>query len=392
MPAVELLFTQAEYDARLFATRAVMADQGLDALIVTDPSNMNWLTGYDGWSFYVHQAVVVTSAGQPWVWTRTQDMAGAYQTCWVHDAQVLTYPEEHVQNPPHHPYQTLCRHLTDMGIGGGRIGAEFDNYYFSAKCLEVLRSDLPTASIIDATGLVNWRRAVKSDAEIALMRKAGLISAAIHQTIRDNIRIGIPKHELVAEAQRAATRGVNGIAGDYAAIQVIAPSGKEASASHITWNDRPMVAGEATYFEISGCHHRYHCPVSRTYFLGDPPLDIRRAEAAILTAIEDVLSAAKPGVTCEDVAQAVYDSFARAGFSKNNRTGYPIGLSYPPDWGERTMSLRPGDTTELKEGMCFHLMPGLWTPDWGVAITESFVVTTTGGSALADIPREIFTS
>lgn len=392
MPAAIPLFAQSEFDARLTATRAAMADRGLDAIIVTDPSNMNWLTGYDGWSFYVHQAVVVTGAGQPFVWTRTQDMAGAYQTCWVDDAQVLTYPEEHVQNPPHHPYQTLCRHLIDMGVGAGRIGAEYDNYYFSAQCLETLRSGLSRADIVDATGLVNWRRAVKSDAEIALMRKAGLITAAIHQTIRDNIGVGVPKHELVAEVQRAAIRGVDGVAGDYPAIQVIAPSGREASASHITWNDRPMAAGEATYFEVSGCHHRYHCPASRSYFLGDPPADIRRAEAAVLSAIDDVLAAAKPGATCENVAQAVYDSFARAGFSKDNRTGYPIGLSYPPDWGERTMSLRPGDKTVLEPGMCFHLMPGLWTPDWGVAITESFVITADGGDPLADIPREIYVS
>ena len=119
------------------------------------------------------------------------------------------------------------------------------------------------------------------------------------------------------------------------------------------------------------------------------PADIRRAEEAILTAIDDTMTRARPGVTCEEVAACVYDSFARAGYVKGNRTGYPIGLSYPPDWGERTMSLRPGDTTPLAENMTFHLMPGLWTPDWGVAITESFVITPEGGKCLADIPRGI---
>ncbi len=185
-------------------------------------------------------------------------------------------------------------------------------------------------------------------------------------------------------------RGVPGASGDYAAIAPIAPSGAEASAAHLTWNDRPLTRGEASYFEVSGCHRRYHCPVSRSYFLGAPPADIRRAEAAILRAIDDALATAKSGAACEDVAIAVYESFQRAGFSKDNRTGYPIGLSYPPDWGERTMSLRRGDRTELAENMCFHLMPGLWTSDWGVAITESFVVTPTGGARLADIPAEMF--
>ena len=155
------------------------------------------------------------------------------------------------------------------------------------------------------------------------------------------------------------------------------------------WNDRPLAPGEATYFEISGCVRRYHCPISRTLFLGSPPEDIRRGEKAILQAIEDTFAVAKPGVTCEEVAACVYESFGRAGYIKGNRTGYPVGLSYPPDWGERTMSLRPGDTTKLEENMTFHLMPGLWTPDWGMAITETFVVTPNGGEALVDVPREI---
>ncbi len=375
---------------RLAAVQAEMGWRGLGALIVSDPSNMNWLTGYDGWSIYVHQAAIVPASGPPLLWTRTQDMPGAWQTAWIADADVLTYPEAHVQNPPHHPYETLCRHLLDRGLAAGPIGVEMDNYYFSAACLEILRRDLPGARIEDATGLVNWRRAVKSAAEIALMEKAGRVSAEIHRAVRETMREGTPKHELVAEAARAAIRGAPGVSGDYAAIAPIAPSGREAAASHLTWNDRPLARGEATYFEISGCHRRYHCPVSRTYHVGEPSTEIRRGEAAVLRAIEDALAAAKPGESCEGVARAVYASFARAGFRKDNRTGYPVGLSYPPDWGERTMSLRPGDETPLEANMTFHLMPGLWTPDWGVAITETFVVTQTGGYRLADVPQEIF--
>lgn len=243
--------------------------------------------------------------------------------------------------------------------------------------------------MIDATGLVNWQRAVKSDAEIEMMRKAGQLTAHMHGVLREAFREGLPKNQLVDQVQAEGIAGLPGLAGDYPAIVPIAPSGREASASHITWNDRPLTRGEATYFEISDCYRRYHCPASRSLFLCDPPSDIHRAEAAVLTAIEATLAAARPGTTCEEIATCVYDSFAQAGYEKANRTGYPIGLSYPPDWGERTMSLRPGDTTVLQENMTFHLMPGLWTPDWGLAITESFVVTPEGGQPLADIPREM---
>jgi ectoine hydrolase len=80
---------------------------------------------------------------------------------------------------------------------------------------------------------------------------------------------------------------------------------------------------------------------------------------------------------------------ARYGLEKPSRCGYAIGLSYPPDWGERTMSLRPGDTTILEEGMTFHLIPGIWQEDWGIEITESFLVTASGAEPFCDYPRRL---
>lgn len=386
MPAQD--FDAAEYADRLNRTRAEMTRRGLSTLILADPSNMAWLTGYDGWSFYVPQAVIVHITDAVLWWGRTMDMPGAAQTTWLPDDALLDWPEAHVQHPDHHPFAHLADALKLRGWDTD-IGVEMDNYYYSAAAHRVLEQALGPDALHDATGLVNWQRAIKSDAELALMRKAGQLTAQMHQVLRDTARPGLAKHELVAKVQAAGLTGVPGLAGDYPAIVPIAPSGSEAAAAHLTWNDKPMRQGEATYFEISGCYHRYHCPVSRTLFLGQPPSDIMRAEAAVLAALEDALAAARPGQTCEEVAACVYDAFARAGFEKASRTGYSVGLSYPPDWGERSMSLRPGDTTRLQENMCFHLMPGLWTPDWGVAITETFVVTTDGGIPLTDIPRAI---
>ncbi len=384
MPASD--FSAQEYANRLSKTRAAMNARGIETLLVTDPSNMAWLTGYDGWSFYVPQMVILPAQGAPLWWGRTQDKAGAAQTTWLDPSDLLDWPEEHVQHPDHHPVDALVLALRDRDWTRG-LGVEMDNYYYSAASHRILERAL--GEMIDATGLVNWQRAVKSDAEIDMMRKAGQLTAHMHGVLREVFREGLPKNQLVAQVQAAGIAGLPGLAGDYPAIVPIAPSGREASASHITWNDRPLARGEATYFEISGCYRRYHCPASRSLFLGDPPDDIRRAEAAVLTAIEATLAAARPGTTCEEIATCVYDSFAQAGYEKANRTGYPIGLSYPPDWGERTMSLRPGDTTVLQKNMTFHLMPGLWTPDWGLATTESFVVTPEGGQPLADIPREM---
>lgn len=386
MPAED--FSREEFAARLGKTRAAMTAKGIETLIVADPSNMGWLTGYDGWSFYVPQAVILPASGSPLWWGRTQDMPGAAQTTWLDADALFDWPEDHVQHPDHHPFESLAALLQARGWTQG-IGVEMDNYYYSAASHRVLETAFGRDALQDATGLVNWQRAIKSPAELEMMRKSGCLTARMHEVLREEFRAGIPKNELVAKVQAAGITGLPDLPGDYPAIAPIAPSGREASASHLTWNGRETVPGEATYFEISGCFRRYHCPASRTLFLGEPPAGIRRAEAAVLSAIEDAFAAAKPGVTCEEVAACVYESFARAGYEKKNRTGYPVGLSYPPDWGERTMSLRPGDTTKLEEGMTFHLMPGLWTPDWGLAITETFEVTPEGGRALAEIPQAL---
>ncbi|MCT8329591.1 ectoine hydrolase DoeA [Albidovulum sediminis] len=390
MPDVDLRFTRAEFAARLEKTRRAMDQKGVDLLIVTDPSNMNWLTGYDGWSFYVHQCVIVPPAGEPIWFGRGQDANGARLTAWLREENILGYPDHYVQSTERHPMDYLSGILADRGWGGLRIGVEMDNYYFSAAAFASLTRHLPNARFVDATALVNWQRAVKSAQEIDYMRKAGRIVEAMHARIFDKIEVGMRKCDLVAEIYDAGIRGTDGFGGDYPAIVPLLPSGRDASAPHLTWDDRPMQSGMGTFFEIAGCYHRYHLPLSRTVFLGKPTQAFLDAEQATLEGMEAGLAAAKPGNTCEDIARGFFDVLAKHGILKDNRTGYPIGVSYPPDWGERTMSLRPGDRTVLEPGMTFHFMTGLWLEDMGFELTESILITETGVECLSNVPRKLF--
>ncbi len=385
-----LNFTRAEYAERLAKTRAAMERAGVELLIVSDPSNMHWLTGYDGWSFYVHQCVLVTGDGEPIWYGRGQDANGAKRTSYLAHDNIIGYPDHYVQSTERHPMDLLSRIIGERGWDRLAIGVEMDNYYFSAAAFASLQKHLPNARFRDATGLVNWQRAVKSPTELDYMRKAGRIVSAMHQRILERVEPGLRKNELVADILAAGVRGVDGIGGDYAALVPLLPSGEEASAPHLTWDDRPMRAGEGTFFEIAGCYRRYHCPLSRTVFLGKPTQAFLDAEKAVLEGMEEGLAAARPGNTCEDIAGAFFAVLKRHGIVKDNRTGYAIGLSYPPDWGERTMSLRSGDRTELKPGMTFHFMSGLWLETMGLEITESIVITESSVECLADVPRELF--
>jgi ectoine hydrolase len=389
VPNPEPRFSADEYAARLRKTRAAMEDRGIDLLVVSDPSNMHWLTGYDGWSFYVHQAVIVPPTGNPIWYGRGQDAAGAERTSWLPDADIVGYPDHYVQSTERHPMDYLAAKLAERGLDKLRVGVEMDNYWFSAAAFASLQRNLPDARFSDATGLVNWQRAVKSEAEIGYMRRAARIVEAMHGRIAETARPGLRKCDLVAEIFDAGIRGTADFGGDYPAIVPLLPSGSDAAAPHLTWDDRPMKSGEGTFFEIAGCYHRYHCPLSRTVFLGKPTQEFLDAEAATLEGMEAGLAAAKPGNTCEDIANAFFAVLKKRGITKDNRTGYPIGLSYPPDWGERTMSLRPGDRTELRPGMTFHFMTGLWLETMGLEITESILITDTGVECLADVPRKL---
>ncbi|QDC11654.1 M24 family metallopeptidase [Oceanicola sp. D3] len=386
LPSSALAFARTEYHERLAAVRASMEEKGLEVLVISDPSNMNWLTGYDGWSFYVHQAVIVSMKDDPVWWGRGMDAAGARRTVWMSQDHIFGYEDWLVQNPDAHPMTVLAQLVSDSGHGASRIGVELDNYYYSAAAHLALTAGLPDADVADATGLVNWCRAVKSPAEISYMRRAGEIVTEMHRVIAEVAEPGMQKNALVAEILKAGALGTRGAWGDYPAIVPMTPSGMDATAPHLTWDGAPILRGTPTFFEIAGCHRRYHCPQSRTLFFGEPPNKYRKAEEALMAATAAVMGAARPGATCAEVALSFTQTLNRYGFEKNSRCGYSVGLSYPPDWGERTMSLREGDETELEAGMVFHFMPGLWLDDGGIELTETMLINEVSAEYLATTP------
>ncbi|MEX2542084.1 MAG: ectoine hydrolase DoeA [Trueperaceae bacterium] len=386
----KLNFSRQEYAQRLSKTQRAMSERGINLLIVSDPSNMAWLTGYDGWSFYVHQCVLVPDQGEPLWYGRMHDVTGAKHTVYMNDDRVMGYPDRFVQSSECHPMEYLALIIRDWGWDQLAIGVEMDNYYFSAAAFRALECNLPNGRLLDATCLVNWQRAIKSEQEIEYMRKAARIVERVHQRILEVIEPGMRKNDLVAEIYATTVRGTDEFGGDYPSIVPLLPTGVQACAPHLTWDDAPMERGYGTYFEVAGCYKRYHCPLSRTIFLGKPDERFTHAEGALLEGIEAALEAARPGNTCEEVEAAFARTIACYGIERESRAGYPIGLSYPPDWGERTMSFRPGDKTVLQPGMTFHLMPGLWFDDWGMEITESILIAENGSECLSNVPRRLF--
>ncbi|HWE14070.1 MAG TPA: M24 family metallopeptidase [Solirubrobacteraceae bacterium] len=382
-------FTRGEYDARLRSVRERMEAQGLAALVVTDPANMHYLTGYDGWSFYTPQCVVVPADAEPLIFTRGMDAAGARLTTILDPSRIFGYPDDYVQRRDTHPMDWIAAELDRQGLNGGRVGVELDAYYFSARSHQALQAGLSKASFTDAEELVNWVRAVKSEAELAHMRVAARVAERAMTAAVDAIRSGVRQCDAAAAISSAQIRGTAEIGGDYPAIVPMLPTGAGTSTPHLTWSDAPFTSGEATLIELAGCYRRYHCPMARTVAVGPPAPRLVEVSKITVAGLEAALAAVRPGATCEDIEAAWRVEVGRHGLEKPSRMGYAVGLGYPPDWGEHTMSLRPGDKSVLEPGMTFHLIAGMWLEEGGFEVSEAFVVTEGGAECLSSFPREL---
>ena len=388
------VFDEAEYERRVDRAKERLHEADLDAIVVSDPANMNYLTGYDGWSFYVHQAVVVTAERDEPVWVgREMDAGGARATTHLSEESILSYSDDHVHSPYDlHPMDYIAGVLEDLEVADGRIGLEMDAAYFTAKSYTRLQQNLPDAEFEDATLLVGWVRIKKSEAELEYMRQAARISENAMQAGIDAIGEGVPEYEAAAAIYEQLIRGTDEYGGDYPSIVPLMPSGDHTDTPHLTWTDRPFEDGDPVIIELSGCRHRYHSPLARTTFVGDPPEELEETADIVVEGIEAALDAVEPGVTCESVEKAWRETIAQYGLEKEDRIGYSMGLGYPPDWGEHTASIRPGDETVLEENMTFHMIPGIWTEAVGMEISETFHVTSSGAETLADFPRKLFTA
>jgi Xaa-Pro aminopeptidase len=385
-----LPFERSEYLARIANTKARMDEAGIEVLLATDPANMNYLTGYDGWSFYTPQAVLVAlDDAEPLCIVRGIDLNGAKATTFLQAENNIGYSDDYVQSPSKHPMNFMADVIRACGWGNRSIGVETDAYYFSPRGYECLQADLPNAAFKDANLLVNWVRAVKSPHEIEYMRRAARIVERVMRTAVDAAAAGTRQCDAAAAIAHAQVAGTVAFGGDYPAIVPLLPTGPGTATPHLTWSDASFRPNEATILELAGCCRRYHCPMARTVFRGEPPQRVKDVAAVVVDGLNAALEAAKPGVTCEAVEAAWRSTVARSGLVKESRIGYSTGCGYPPDWGEHTMSLRPGDTSVLEPGMCFHMIPGMWMDDWGIEISECFRVTETGAEPFCSFPREL---
>ena len=385
-----MLFEKQEYRNRLNNVKIQMQKKGIDLLISHDPANMNYLTGYDAWSFYYAQCVLVhINEDEPICFLRAQDVGGAYIKTYLQDKNIIEYDEKYIHSWPLHPYQYLAQIIKKRNWDKLNIGLEMDSHYFTAYCYKIINEGLPNAKLKDSERLVNWVRLVKSKSEIKLMQTAACIVESGMKTAFKSINPGVRQCDAVAEIQKALFNGTEEFGGDYPSIATLLPTGKGTSASHLTATDEKFVSGEATIIEIAGAYKRYHCPMARTVLLGEKDQKKIDTMKATNEALDAGIAATKPGNTINDVAEKFWAVLDKYKIKKESRTGYSIGIGYPPDWGEQTFNILKGDKTVLQPNVTFHMIAVMQFGNWGVEASEAVRVTEDGSELFCNLSREL---
>ncbi|MEK9281094.1 Xaa-Pro peptidase family protein [Bradyrhizobium sp. ISRA442] len=390
-------FPKQEYEERLKKVRREMTSQGLDLLVVADPAHLNYLSGFDSWSYQNTQALLVPKQDVEPVWVgRGIDKGGACHTTWLSPDNIVAYEDSYSDSHSQHAMEAVAAEIKKRGWNSGTIGYEGDTYYFSPRAFYALTHGIPEAKWADVGLLINEIKTIKSPREIEFMRKAGRITDHVMQVAIDYIRPGIRENELAGRALCAQAEGVDGIGGAIPSAPPLILSGAHAGYPHTPFTNDVLERGSYTALELAGCYLRYNAALCRTVSLGKPSASLLRVGNIVQEGLGAAISVMKPGVTCHNVWAAWQAVLERKGYQKHSRIGYSLGLNYPPTWRDHTASLRKGEEIELQPGMCFHVICGMWAGDGtkegdaNYELSETVLITSKGTETLTSLERKLF--
>lgn len=377
----DMTFSFEEYQSRLAALRLRIADRRLDAVVISDPENIMYLTDYQttGYSFF--QALVVPLDDEPFMITRAMEESNIIARTWVE--RTRPYPDTG------DAIQMLVDALREFGLANKRIGYERNSYFFPAYQQDRIHTTLTEAKLLDCFGIVEQGRICKSPAEIELMRKAALATEAGMQAGIDACQAGVTENEIGAAISAAMFRA----GGEPPAVMPYVTSGPRSMIGHATWEGRTVLPGEHVFLEVGGCYRRYHTAMMRTVVLGELSNSMHHAQERMKHALHAVHDKVQPGMTVSDA-----DNLVRNIISENDvgarlitRSGYSIGIAFPPSWDEGyIVSLKQGESTVLQPGMTFHIIPWMWGVDGDktCGISDTIYITDNGCESFFTMDRD----
>ncbi len=363
-------FSPAEYKRRHDAIRAAMSDQGLDALIVSAPQHLAYVAG-DPHGFMtagVHLGLspLVMTADRSAFLVRKFEQLSAADDSPIDE--VIGYSSD--VEDPRDPVDVLASLLDDFGLAKGRIGIEGDLWGLTPADLDGLRRQLPGTEWVQAADIVRKASTVKSEEELALMRRVSQISVAGVRAFAEASVPGATEADVTSKVWEALVQGGS----EFPYYMPYVLSGERTWLPHGAWALREMKSGDTVWTEQSGSLLHYHSPLARTVILGEN----REAEEVYelaLAAQDAAIASMRPGTTTGDVDAACRGMLAAAGRDDwlRHRVGYAVGI----DWvGRKALSLRPEGEELLEPGMTFHVVSLLsYTDRFGIFVSDTVAVT-----------------
>lgn len=377
----DMTFPAHEYARRLDELRTRMGERRLDAVVICDPENLMYLTDYQttGYSFF--QALVVPLDGECFFVTRKLEESNVHARTWVEKTRPYADNGDAIQ--------TLTDGLRRDGLSDGTIGYERNSYFLPAYQQDRILTGMPGARLLDCFGIVEEGRICKSDVEIEVMKKAARATEAGMKAGIEVCAPGVTENEIGAAISDAMFRA----GGEPPAVMPYVVSGPRSMIGHATWEGRTVQPGEHVFLEVGGCYRRYHTAMMRTVVLGRLTPSLESAQETMKHALDELKRYLQPGLTVSDADKIVRDILSSGTHSGSlvTRSGYSIGIAFPPSWDEGyILSLMQGDPAVLKPGMTFHFIPWLWGVDGDktVGISDTIYITQDGSESFFSLDRD----
>lgn len=357
---MSLHFAPEEFAERQKRALEAIAARGLDALLMFKQESMYWLTGYDTFGYCFFQCLVLRADGDLALLTRAPDLRQARHTSIIEDIRVW------VDRDGADPAGELRALLVEKGLAGKRLGVEYETHGLTAANGRRLDAALDGfAETVDASDLIARLRLVKSEAELAYVRRAAeLADAALDAAIAET-REGADEGAILAAMHAAIFKG----GGDYPANPFIIGSGRDALLCRYKSGRRVLESPDQLTLEFGGAYRHYHACLMHTLLVGEPSARQREMHAACVEALLACEAALMPGAPMGKVFDAHAEVFDRHGFAAHrlNACGYSLGAVYAPSWMDWPMFFH-GNPVEVGPGMVFFLHMILADSDTGVAM------------------------
>jgi Xaa-Pro dipeptidase len=305
---------------------------------------------------------------------------------------------EHYSEYPGEPRAETVLASTLEAIGvGGKIGADQDGYPWILGYRGPTLSELSGATVARVVEQIEEQMAVKSPAEIELIRESVRWGNLAHRLLQRYTRVGVTETEVSQRASDEATFALLDAIGPIYRAQSFFFSGAHAgyrgqigrnsAIPHALAGNIVFQEGDVLVTGASAPVWGYLSELERTMVVGEPSPEQERLFGHMKAVQEVAFDAIRPGARCSDVDNAVRGFFEENDLMPywRHHTGHGIGLRY-----HEGPFLDSGDHTEIRPGMVFTVEPGLYTPDLGgFRHSDTVLVTSDGIEILTYYPRDL---